>query len=232
MDNKKIKFPKSSLVIAILCVIAIVAFIVFYSKGDTDAKYFLAVTAVWVLLMPIFIVEAIANIRHCLRYFKFKKVVQLGTDGVCQIVDYRVMKYNNKRWNKRFALIVKYVDNGIEKKHKTGYDYVVEEYRYLKSLQEIKCKFQGNSLIITEKIPDKIYENLTVIGHVKSKFLRTFLVVWQIIGGIGVALLLAGIFATLMTESNLYLIVGILCLFVPNLICGLIFAVHFLISKE
>ena len=230
MDNRNIKFPKSSLIVAILCVIAIAAFIVFYSKGDTDAKYFLAVIAVWVLLMPIFIVEAIANIRHCLRYFKLKKVAQLGTDGVCRIVDYRIVKYNNKRWNKRFALIVKYIDNGIEKKYKTGYDYVAEEYRYLKSLQEIKCKYKGRLLFITEKIPDEIYENLTVIGKVKSKFLRTFLVIWQIIGAVGAALLLVGIFATLMTDSNLYLIIGVLCLFIPNLICGLIFAVHFLIT--
>lgn len=232
MNKHNDKFPKSNLLFAILSFVAIFAFFVFFFTANRESKYFLAVTAVSVLLMPIFIGSAIGNTKHFLNYFKYKKVEQFGTDGVCHIVDFQKMKYNNKKWDVRYSLVVKYYDYGIEKTYKTGYDYVAEEYKYLKSLPELKCKYIDKLLIITEKIPDNIYENLTVIGKVKSKFLRTFIVVWQIIGWIGAALVLAGIFATLVTQNSMYLIAGVLCLFIPNLICGIIYAIHFVITKE
>ncbi|MDE5546147.1 MAG: hypothetical protein K2I88_01650, partial [Anaeroplasmataceae bacterium] len=156
--------------------------------------------------------------------------IQYGKDGTCQIVDYRTVMYNKKKWNIRYALIVQYYEDNIMKTYKTGYDFLEVEYQYLISLEKIKCKFKNNSLIITEQIPDKIYENLTVYGIDNSKFRRVFIVVWQIIGWIGALLLLAGIVGTILTEDSLYIILGVLCLFIPTTICALIFGIHFLVT--
>ena len=226
MNNRHKKFPISNLVTAILCLACIVAYIVFYSTAANyiSQKLFLAVAVVWGLVLPVFIVVALANIKYCLNESKFRKVEQFGTDGVCQIVDCQMRIYNNKQWNRRYSLVVKYHENGIEKTYTTEYDYIEEEYQYFTTLQEIKYRYKDDVLIITEEVP--------VTGHMKSKFLRIFLAVWQILGWIGLALMLAGIAATLIAERNLYLIVGVLCMFVPNLLCALIYAVHFFITGE
>ena len=232
MVSRNKKFPKSSLFVAILCAILILAFIVFYITGNKDVKYFWAIIAVMGLLMPVFIVFAFLNIKHCLNYYKFEKVKQFGINGVCQIIDFQTRKYNNNKWNVRYSLIVRYYDNDIEKTFTTSYDYIKEEYDYLITKEEIKCKYKGNLLYITEKIPDKIYKDLTIYGKEKSKFMRVFILLWQILGYIGAALTLVGIAAMIITENHLYLIIGVLCAFVLNLICGLIYGLHFIITGE
>ncbi|MDE6241078.1 MAG: hypothetical protein K2M08_01510 [Anaeroplasmataceae bacterium] len=224
------KFPIKNLIIAIICFVMIITFFIILFNGNGEEKYIVAIMAVMVLLMPIFLVGMVGNIRYCLRYFKFKRSIQYGKDGICQIVDYRTVMYNKKKWNIRYALIVQYYEDNIMKTYKTGYDFLEVEYQYLISLEKIKCKFKNNSLIITEQIPDKIYENLTVYGIDNSKFRRVFIVVWQIIGWIGALLLLAGIVGTILTEDSLYLILGVLCLFIPTTICALIFGIHFLVT--
>ncbi|MDE7264394.1 MAG: hypothetical protein K2N64_07015 [Anaeroplasmataceae bacterium] len=229
MHNYNQKFPKKNLMIAIICLVMIITFLLILSNGNIKEKYIVAILAVMVLLMPIFLVGMIANTKYCLKYFKLKKVEQFGTNGVCQIVDFKTMTYNKKRWNIRYALIVKYYENNIVKTYKTGYDFLEVEYHYLVSLDKIKCKFKDNLFLITENIPDKVYENLTIYGIENSKFRRVFIVIWQIIGGIGAMLMLAGLIGTILTEDSLYLILGILCLFIPTAICAIIFGIHFLV---
>ena len=224
------KFPKKNLIIALICFAMIITFLLFLFKGKAGEKYVVAIIAVLVLLMPIFLVGMVGNVRYCLGYFKFKKIAQNGTDGTCQIIDYKKVMYNKKKWNVRYALIVQYYENNVLKTYKTGYDFLAVEYQYLVGLDKIKCKFNDKLLMITEKIPDKIYENLTVYGIDNSKFRRILIVVWQIIGHIGALLMLGGIVGTILTEDSLYLILGVLCLFIPTTICALIFGIHFLVT--
>ncbi|MDE5855876.1 MAG: hypothetical protein K2H06_02405 [Anaeroplasmataceae bacterium] len=224
------KFPKKNLMIAIICFAMIMTFFIILFNGNGEEKYIVAIMAVMVLLMPIFLVGMVGNIRYCLRYFKFKRIVQNGKDGTGQIVDYRTVMYNKKKWNIRYALIVQFYEDNITKTAKTGFDFLEVEYQYLISLDKIKCKFKDNLLIVTEEIPDKIYENLTVYGVDNSKFRRVFIVVWQIIGWIGALLVFAGIVGTILMEDSLYLIIGALCLFIPTAICAIIFGIHFLVT--
>ncbi|MDE6408421.1 MAG: hypothetical protein K2K50_07460, partial [Anaeroplasmataceae bacterium] len=158
MHNYNKKFPKKNLMIAMICFAMIIAFFTILFNGNTEEKYVVAIIAVMVLLMPIFLVGMVGNIRYCLRYFKLKRIIQYGIDGTCQIVDYKTMMYNKKKWNIRYALIVQYSENNLEKIYKTGYDFLEVEYQYLISLDKIKCKFKDNVLMITEIIPDKIYK--------------------------------------------------------------------------
>lgn len=222
------KFPTKNLMIAIICFVMILTFLSFYLMEME--KDIVAIMAVMVLLMPIFLVGMVGNTRYCLRYFKFKRIIQNGKAGTGQIVDYRTVMYNKKKWNIRYALIVQYYEDNITKTAKTGFDFLEAEYQYLISLDKIKCKFIDDSLIITEQIPDKIYENLTVYGRDNSKFRRVFIIVWQIIGWIGALLVFAGIVGTILTEDSLYLIIGVLCLFIPTAICAIIFGIHFLVT--
>ncbi len=229
MNHFSEKFPKKNGIIIIVCLGIFFTFIFILSKGILKGKYAVALLAAMALLMPIFLAWIVRSIRICIAYVKFKNIMQYGRAGTCQIVDYKTV-IKNKKWNIRFALILKYYENHQQKTYKTGYDYLGVEYRYLSSLEEIQCKIKDNKVLITEKIPDEIYENLTVYGIEPSKFRRHFIILWQYIGWIGAVLLLAGIVATILAEDSLYLIIGVLCLFIPTTICAFIFGIHFFIT--
>lgn len=214
MEKYNKKFFKISFIFGILCLAIMITFIIFLTKLNSKEKYFLAALTVMVLFFPVVLGFLVENIKYCLNYFKFKKVVQYGMDGVCQIVNYKLRRYNGKNWNIRYALVVNYYEDNMVKTYTTGYDFLAAEYRYLVDLHEIKCKFRNNLLVITEKIPNKIYENLTVYGVEKSKFRRVLINIWQILGLIGFVLMIGGISATILTDSILYLVIGFyVCLY-------------------
>lgn len=210
----------------------IAAFVVFYTNAATiDRRYFLAVIVVGGLLLPVEIVLLFANVRYCLSYFKYVKVMNNGKDGTCRIADFKTIHYNGKKWNVKYSLIVYYCDNGIEKSFTTGYDFIKEEYEYLVNLEQIKCRFGKNSLYITEVIPESVYENLTIVGKVDSKFVRVFMRVWQIAAIICAISMLVVIALTIITKVNAYLIIGSICVFSLNMIFGIIYAICFFMGK-
>ena len=226
------KFPKKSLAAAIVCVLLFVALIIFYfcvpHRGD---RYALAIIGVGVLLFPIMIAVLYNSIKNCVAYLKCKKVIQNGTDGTCTIFDCQIRRANGKQWLSYYSLILHYFEDGIEKSFTTGYDYIKEEYDYLCRRKNIKCKFLNGLLIVTEVIPKHVYKNLTPIGRVNSKFVRNFIRAWYIIGALSVAVIIASVAVTVITEGTLFLIVAVSCVFGVNLLCGIIFAICFFMGK-
>ena len=226
------KFPKKSLAVAIICVLLFIALIVIYATmAHSGERYVLAILGVGVLLFPIMIAVLYNSIKNCLSYSKYKKVIQNGTDGTCNIFDCQIRRANGKQWLSYYSLILHYVDDGIEKSFTTGYDYIKEEYEYLYKRKNIKCRFLDGLLIVTEAIPKNVYKNLTPIGKVNSKFLRGFIRAWYIISAISVAVIIAAVAVTVITEGTLFLIISISCVFGVNLICAIIFAICFFMGK-
>jgi len=123
----KKKFPKSNLIFAILSAIFILVYIIFYftfAQSHIKNRTVLSIIVVGGFILVVAIVTLIVNVRYYLTYRKYKKVMQYGTDGVCTLFDFKQIKYNDKKWNIRYALILHYFDNGIEKNYTTGYDFV------------------------------------------------------------------------------------------------------------
>lgn len=230
----KKKFPKSNLFFAILCAVYILAYIIFYAtyaQAHRADHTVLAIIGVGLLLLVIAIVIFVRNIKYCLTYQKYNKVMQYGTDIVCTFFDYKQIKYNDKKWNTKFALVLHYFYNGVERSYTTGYDFYEAEYEYLKGLKEIKCRVLNDTLFVTEIIPEKIYKDLTTYGKIESKFVRVFIKTWYVIAAISVAILLGGIALTIAISNNLYLIIGAICCFGVNLLCGIIYAICFFAGK-
>lgn len=228
------KFPKSNLFFAILCTIYILAYIIFYAtyaQAHSADRVVMAIIGVGVLPLVITIVILVRNIRYFLAYRKYKQVMQYGTDGVCTIFDVKQIKYNGNKWNTKFALVLHYFDNGIEKSYTTGYDFYEAEYEYLKGLKEIKCRFLNNILFVTEIIPEKICKDLTTYGKIESKFVRVFIKVWYVLAAISVIIALVGVALTIAMANNLYLIIGLASCFGINLLCGIVYAVCFFAGK-
>lgn len=228
------KFPKSTLVFAILCAIYILAYVIFfvtYAQAHRSDRIVMAVIVVGGLVLVMTIVVLVRNIRYFLVYQKYNKVMQYGTDVVCTLFDIKQIKYNNEKWNTKFALVLHYFDNGIEKSYTTGYDFYEAEYEYLKELKEIKCRFLNDILFVTENIPENVYKDLTTYGKIESKFVYVFIKVWYVLAAISVIIALVGVALTIAMANNLYLIIGLASCFGINLLCGIVYAVCFFAGK-
>lgn len=228
------KFPKSTLAFAILCAIYILAYVIFfvtYAQAHRSDRIVMAVIVAGGLVLVMAIVVFVRNIKYCLTYQKYNKVMQYGTDIECTLFDFKQIKYNNKKWNTKFALVLHYFYNGVERSYTTGYDFYEAEYEYLKGLKDIKCRILNDTLFVTETIPEKIYKDLTTYGKIESKFVRIFIKVWYVIGAVSVAFVLVGIALTIAMTNNLYLIIGVASCFGVNLLCGIVYAVCFFSGK-
>ena len=231
---RETKFPKSNLFSAILCSIYILAYIIFYAtyaQAHSTDRLVMAIIGVGIFPLIITIVVLVRNIRYFLAYQKYKKVMQYGTDGVSTFFDYKQITYNGKRWATKFALVLHYFDEGIEKSYTTGYDFYEAEYEYLKGLKEIKCRFLNGTLFVTEIIPAEIYKDLTTYGKIESKFVRVFIKVWYVIAAVSATIMLVGTATTIVTANNLFLIIGVASCFGVNLLCGIVYAVCFFAGK-
>lgn len=231
---REVKFPKSNLFFTILCALYILFYIIFYAtyaQAHSADRVVIAIIGVGLLLLVIAIVVLVRNIKYCLTYQKYNKVMQYGTDIVCTLFDFKQIKYNNEKWNTRFALVLHYFYNGVERSYTTGYDFYEAEYEYLKGLKEIKCRCLNDIVFVTEKIPEKIYKDLTTYGKIESKFVRIFIKVWYVIAAISVAIALGGIALTIAMANNLYLIIGVASCFGVNLLFGIVYAVCFFAGK-
>ncbi len=228
------KFSKSNLIFAILCAVYIAAYIIFYftfAQSHSKDRPVLAVIVVGGLISVVAIVTLVVNVRYCLTYRKYITVMRYGTDVVCTIFDSEQIKYNDKKRDTKFALVLHYFYDGIEKSYTTGYDFCEAEYEYLKELKEIECRCFNGTLFVTEKIPDKIYKNLTTYGKIESKFVYIFLKIWQILAVIGVIIFLSGIALTIAVSDKLFIIVGAACCFGINILCGIVYAICFFAGK-
>ncbi len=225
------KFPKSTLVFAILCAIYILAYVIFFVTYRRSDRIQLAILVAGGFVLVMAIVVFVRNIKYCLTYRKYIKVMQYGTDIVCTLFDFKQIKYNNDKWNTKFALVLHYFYNGVERSYTTGYDFFEAEYTYLKGLKEIKCRCLNDIVVVTENIPEKIYKDLTTSGKIESKFVRIFIKVWYVIGAVSVAFVLGGIALTIAMTNNLYLIIGVASCFGVNLLCGIVYAVCFFSGK-
>ena len=228
------KFPKSTLAFAILCAIYILAYAIFfvtYAQAHRSDRIVMAVIVAGGLVLVMAIVLFVRNVKYCLTYQKYNKVMQYGTDIVCTLFDFKQIKYNNEKWNTKFALVLHYFYDGVEKSYTTGYDFYEAEYEYLKELKEIKCRCLNDIVVVTERIPEKIYKDLTTYGKIESKFVRVFIKVWSIIAVISVIFALVGIALTIALSNNIYLIIGVASCFGVNLLCGIVYAVCFFSGK-
>ncbi len=228
------KGPILKLLFLILSAIYILFYITFYAtyaQAHSADRLVIAIIGVGVFPLVIAIVMLVRNIRYFLAYRKYKKVMKCGTDVVCTFFDYKQIIYNGKQWTAKFALVLHYFDNGIEKSYTTGYDFYEAEYEYIKGLEEIKCRFFNGTLFVTENIPDEIYKDLTTYGKIESKIVRVFIKVWYIIAAVSAAIMLVGIAITIVTANNLFLIIGVAGCFSVNLLCGIVYAVCFFAGK-
>lgn len=225
------KFPKMSLIIAVVTALLMIGSVIFYVKGDHEQNYFMAILAVMVLSFPICVAALVKGVQGCLAWLKNRNINKSGTDVVCRIVDCKTCRYKHYRRDiVSYSLTLKSVSSGGETTYTTNYEFSQAEYEYLSQLDEIRCRCSNGLLTVTEPIPETIYKDET--NKETSKFMRVFTRILQITVCIGIAAMFAGIFLTVLLEESLYLFIGLGCLLIPSAIISFIYVIYFFVSGK
>lgn len=222
---KRNKFPKPNILALAACALWLSGAVALFVTLNGENLYHRAFLAIAVLTFPIFLVTLITNINKCVYYLKYKRAMRKGTDDICEVVNIQPRYPHKNHWNNAYALTFCFRESGKPKFYKTKFLFTEDECNYLKLLNGIKCRHLNGFLAITEPFPESVYE--TENGK-NTKFRRVFVTIWKSIVFIGFLLLFTGIALTVILNTSLYLIIGILCLSVPNAVCAMIFAICFL----
>ena len=99
------------------------------------------------------------------------KTKRQGKDATAKIIDYKCASFskggnNNKRW----ALVLSYTDGGERKTFTTDYLFEINEFKYLRTLSEIKIKIDGEFVAVTEPFTEDIYKLDSYYGIERAFF--------------------------------------------------------------
>lgn len=94
-----------------------------------------------------------------------------GKDATARMIDYKCASFSKGRnTNKRWALVLSYTDGGERKTFTTDYLFEINEFKYLRTLKEIKIKTDGEFVAVTEPFTEDIYKLDSRYGIEKEFF--------------------------------------------------------------
>ena len=192
----------------------------------------------WSVLVPFLLYFLIPMAFGCLAlYFSIKeiyhavcecKVKKSGVETTARLVDFKVVSHENTV-NKRYALVLSYEFNGETKTFTTNYIFEINEFTYLKSLESIKIKTDGNFVAVVEPFNEDIYKLDSryeiELDFYKQKPVAKTLKIWRICCITAIILLFVSIILTVTLNNGLYLIIGVSLLFSANLPFAIILAI-------
>lgn len=162
----------------------------------------------WGIIMPIILILALlgfgtaalaiggkqigSRIRQSRTYLR-------GRDGTAQIIDSKSASFRKGGNNrKRYALVLAYCDGNEDKIFTTDYLFDVNEYKYLKKLDSIKVKINGNFVTVCEPFPEDIYKVDSTFGieiaFFKQKPVAILLRLWMLFLIVAVVFLIVSFF--------------------------------------
>ena len=203
---------------------------------DGDFNAFFLVPFIFVILLVGFGVTGLVwGGKRAYNWARFNKAKRSKTEAFAKIVDYKI-SYNGSKnrsfINKRYSLTLSYDQDGQNKTFKTDYLYDMNEFRYLKSLDKVKIKIDGNFAVVAETFTEDIYTHDSTYGiemsFYKQKHVAITLKILRIAEIIAVALLFVFIGLTVALDNGLFFIIGAIVLFAVNMPFAVILAVFFI----
>ena len=208
--------------------IAIISSAVRADKGSVDIS--IAVPIIAFGLFPIVMgsIPLAMTIKQIYHIVREKKANKSELETTAKIADYKIVSYNGMK-NKRYALKLAYYINGEKKTFTTEYLYDINEFRYLKSLSQIKVKVDGNFVAITETFSEDIYKidpkYEIEYAFYEQSTVKKSLRIWRILCSIALVLLVVSIVLTTVLQDGIYLIIGVILLVAVNIPFAIIIAV-------
>lgn len=148
----------------------------------------------WGIIMPIILTLALLGFGTVALVMGGKRIVTRirqsrtylrGRDGTAQIIDSKSTSFRKGGNNrKRYAVVLAYCDGNEDKTFITDYLFDVNEYKYLKKLDSIKVKINGNFVTVYEPFPEDIYKVDSTYGieiaFFKQKPVAILLRLWTV----------------------------------------------------
>ena len=179
--------------------------------------------------MPLYI--ALRDVYHWVMTSITKK---RGEISYATIVDSRCISQGGKAGpniNLSYAFELLYEKDGEKKIGKTDTVYDINEYKYLKSLPQVRIKIYKNYVVIDEEFRYEIYKLNSRYGIDKKYFVEkpfsTILNVWRIVCILSIISFFVLFALTIALKVNAYAFVGFTLLSISNLVMGIIYAVYF-----
>ena len=172
----------------------------------------------------------VLGIRDIYHWAKLNQTKKSAVETTAKIIDYKVVSHGkSSNINKRYALKLAYKFNDENKTFTTDYLYDINEFRYLKSLAEIKIKVGNNFVAVAEPFTKEIYKLDSKYGielaFYKQKPVATCLRVWRVLCIIAIVFLFVSIVLTTVLKNGIYLIIGVSFLLAVNIPTAIIIAV-------
>jgi len=160
---------------------------------DGIFKYGIAQIGVGII-MPIVLISALLGFgtsalvmggKQIYLWIRERKAKKYGRDATAQIVDFKSASFG-KRTNTRirYAFVLTYTDGEENKKFTTDYLYDINEFKYLKGLESLKIKVDGNFVTISESFPREIYKLDSTYGieiaFYKQKPVAVLIRLWSV----------------------------------------------------
>ncbi len=147
------------------------------------------------IILPIIIILALMGFgmtalimggKQIYLWIRENRTREKGIESLARIIDYKRASFGKRtNTNIRYALVLSYNDGGVDKTFTTDYLFDINEFRYLKELEEVKIKIDGNFVIVSEKFTEEIYKLDSVYGieraFFKQKFVKILLRVFGIL---------------------------------------------------
>lgn len=211
--------------------IALVSSLITADKSTINIAIVVPIILFVILPIAFGVIPLVMAIKQIYYIVREKKANKSDIETTARIYDYKIVSYKGIQ-NKRFALKLVYNLNG-EKKFTTDYLFDINEFKYLQSLGQIKIKVDGNFVTVTEPFPEDIYKVDSVYGipleFYEQGIVKKGLFTWRILCPIAIVWLIISIVLTTVLHNGIYLITGVIILFVTNFPIAIILAIYFII---
>lgn len=202
----------------------------------------------WFVIVPILLFVVLPMVFASIAYYNAGKEIyhwyrenktkKQGYDTTAKIIDYKVVCYKNTV-NKRYALTLSYKDNGEIKTFTTNYIFDINEFRYLKSLDEIKIRVNGDFATVVEPFTEDIYK-LDSKYEIENDFYRQkkvfiTLKIWRWTSIPAVIFLFVSIVLTCVFNKGIYFMIGAILLVgvnIPIMIAMAIFLIKWIWGND
>ena len=120
------------------------------------------------IIMPLIFITALSGLggtalfiggKQIYLWIKEHKTDKHGRSSTARIIDHKSAHFSeNVNTNIRYALTLMYNDCGKDKTFTTDYIFDINEFRYLKTLDCVKIKTDGNFVTVCEPFTEDIYK--------------------------------------------------------------------------
>ncbi len=141
--------------------IAVPVSIMIASAPKDFANGYILIPIIFFGLIPIAVdtVPLVMGVKQIYGWVRLNKAKKSSIETTATITDYKIVSHSKGgNLNKGYALTLSYTLNDNNKTFTTDYLFDINEFRYLKKLDKIRIKIDGNFVAVNQPFTEDIYK--------------------------------------------------------------------------